>query len=148
MPSENFKASMMKLCNPQVKVLKKQINKPSFDNPQEKITLNLEYKAPNIRNNLIPAKTLKKKDPALNAEEIKMQKQVAKERQFVIQAHAVKVMKANKQHKYQVLLTDVIRNITMFKADPKMIKEQIEVLIRDSYMERKEDDRTMLVYLP
>ena len=36
----------------------------------------------------------------------------------------------------------------MFKADPKMIKEQIEVLIRDEYMKRDENDRAMLIYLP
>lgn len=45
-------------------------------------------------------------------------------------------------------MTDCIRNITMFKADPKMVKEQIEVLIRDEYMKRDENDRAMLIYLP
>ena len=47
-----------------------------------------------------------------------------------------------------MLLNDVIRNITMFKAEPPMIKEQIEVLIRDEYMKRDENDRTRLIYLP
>ena len=65
-----------------------------------------------------------------------------------MQAHCVKVMKAQKSYRYQNLLTDVIRNITMFKADPKMVKEQIEVLIRDEYMKREENDRQTLVYLP
>ena len=36
----------------------------------------------------------------------------------------------------------------MFKADPKMIKEQIEVLIRDEYMKRDENERAKLIYLP
>ena len=57
-------------------------------------------------------------------------------------------MKAQKSYKYQQLLNDVIRNITMFKAEPPMIKEQIEVLIRDEYMKRDENDRTRLIYLP
>ena len=41
-----------------------------------------------------------------------------------------------------------MRNITMFKADPKMLKDQIEYLIQNEYMKRKEDDRATLVYLP
>ena len=57
-------------------------------------------------------------------------------------------MKAQKQYRYQNLVTDIIRNITMFKADPKMIKEQIEVLIRDEYMKRDENERAKLIYLP
>lgn len=36
----------------------------------------------------------------------------------------------------------------MFKADPHMIKEQIEVLIQGDYMKRDENDRTKLIYLP
>ena len=57
-------------------------------------------------------------------------------------------MKAQKTYRYQTLVTDVMRNITMFKADPKMVKEQIEVLIRDEYMKRDDNDRTVLIYLP
>ena len=57
-------------------------------------------------------------------------------------------MKAQKTYRFQMLVNDVIRNITMFKADPKMVKEQIEVLIRDEYMKRDDADRTVLIYLP
>ncbi len=41
-----------------------------------------------------------------------------------------------------------MRNISMFKADPKMIKEQIEVLIQGDYMKRDENDRALLIYVP
>lgn len=57
-------------------------------------------------------------------------------------------MKAQKTYRFQNLVTDVIRNITMFRADPKMVKEQIEVLIRDEYMKRDDNDKTVLIYLP
>jgi len=66
----------------------------------------------------------------------------------VVQAHIVKVMKAQKQYRFQNVVTDVIRNITMFRADPKMVKEQIEVLIRDEYMKRDDNDRANLIYIP
>ena len=36
----------------------------------------------------------------------------------------------------------------MFKADPKVIKEQIESLILSEYMKRDEKDRANLIYLP
>ena len=36
----------------------------------------------------------------------------------------------------------------MFRADPQMIKEQIEILIQSEYMKRTESDRTKLIYLP
>jgi len=43
---------------------------------------------------------------------------------------------------------DVIRNITLFKADPKMIKEQIEHLIANDYMKRDANERALLIYVP
>jgi len=57
-------------------------------------------------------------------------------------------MKAQKTYRFQQVVTDVIRNITMFKADPKMVKEQIEVLIQGEYMKRDDTDRALLIYLP
>lgn len=57
-------------------------------------------------------------------------------------------MKAQKSYRFQNLVADVTRNISMFKADPKQIKEQIEVLIRDLYMKRDEADKAILIYLP
>ena len=40
-----------------------------------------------------------------------------------MQAHTVKVMKAQKTYRFINLVNDVIRNITMFRAEPKMVKE-------------------------
>ena len=147
MQEENFKSAMMKFCDPKMKLLKKQVNKPVFGN-DEKITVNAAFTQNNIRINLMPVRTHKKKTTAATPEEIAQQKQINTERQFVIQAHCVKVMKAQKTYAYQGLVSDVIRNITMFKADPAMIKAQIEVLIRDEYMKRDPNSRATLIYLP
>ena len=57
-------------------------------------------------------------------------------------------MKSQKTYRYMNLLADVIANINMFKADPKMVKEQIEVLITQDYMKRDENDRATLIYVP
>ena len=115
---------------------------------EEKIWVNPKFTSNSIRLSLIPQKTVKKKTVEPTAEESAAQKQINKERQFVVQANAVKIMKAKKSYRYMDLLTEVIRNITMFKADPKMVKEQIEVLIRDEYMKRDEKEKALLIYLP
>ena len=36
----------------------------------------------------------------------------------------------------------------MFKADPRMIKDQIEYLILNDYMKRDENNKGVLIYLP
>ena len=50
-------------------------------------------------------------------------------------------MKAQKSYRFNELVADVIRNIQLFRADPKMIKEQIDVLIDTGYMERDANNR-------
>lgn len=89
----------MKLCDPKIKVLCKEINKPVFGD-NEKITVNDKFKSSAVRNNLIPQKVVKKKTMEATAEESAAAKQVAKERTFVVQAHIVKVMKAQKSYRF------------------------------------------------
>lgn len=79
--------------------------------------------------NIIPPKNFKRKTVVATSEEIEVQKQIRKERTYIIQAHAVKVMKAQKTYPFQNLMADVMRNITMFKAEPAMIKDQLAHLI-------------------
>ena len=147
MGQEQFKMAMMRFCDPKVKVLLKEVQKPVFGE-HEKIKVNKQFTSNSIRCNLVPQKVVKKKTTEATAEESAQAKQVARERQFIIQAHTVKVMKAQKTYRFQQVVTDVIRNITMFKADPKMVKEQIEVLIQGEYIKRDDADRALLIYLP
>ena len=110
--------------------------------------MNPKFASNSIRCNLIPQKVVKKKTAEATQEETAQAKQVARERQFVLQAQIVKVMKTKKNYRFQNLVTDVIRNVNMFRADPKMVKEQIEVLIQGEYMKRDEQDKANLIYLP
>lgn len=50
---------MLKLCNPKIKVLIKQVNKPKFED-SETITINKDFKQPNIKQMLIPQPNPKK----------------------------------------------------------------------------------------
>ena len=69
-------------------------------------------------------------------------------RKNAIQCQIVKVMKAKKNLKLVQLRNEVIENMSMFRPDPIMVKEQIERLIEREYMKRDEKDRTMLIYVP
>ena len=53
MPPEAFKAAMMRLCDPKVKLLKKEVNKPVFGD-NEKININPAFASNSIRVNFIP----------------------------------------------------------------------------------------------
>lgn len=57
-------------------------------------------------------------------------------------------MKTQKTYRFQQVQTDVMRNITMFKAEPAMIKAQIEYLIQNDYMKRDPNERAKLIYIP
>ena len=74
---------MMRMCDPKVRLLNKEVKKPIFGE-NEKITVNAAFKSNNIRINLMPVRTHKKKTIAATAEETAQQKQIMKERQFVI----------------------------------------------------------------
>ena len=57
-------------------------------------------------------------------------------------------MKTDKKVAYNDVLQRSMEMINMFKAQPAMIKEQIEVLIQRGYMQRDEKDKKILIYLP
>lgn len=97
MGDEKFKPAMMKLCNPKIKVLSKTVPKPQFGD-DEKIKVNQNFNSKTIKTNIMPeTKITAPKQEETSANE----KQIAKERSFVIQAHAVKVMKAQKSYRFQ-----------------------------------------------
>jgi len=128
-PDEFLKPALIHLCNPKVRVLDKQIKKPTLDNPDEKIKINMKFASNNIRLNVIPSVTAKKKTGEVDKNEQGLSAEVKTERQVIIQATAVKILKTRKTVAYMELNREVMGMIQMFKAQPQMIKEQIEVLI-------------------
>ena len=98
--------------------------------------------------NLIPTPSNKKKTTGPDENEKGQSKEITTERQVIIQATSVKILKTRKTIAYQELITENLGMITMFKAQPAMIKEQIEVLIQRGYMERDPKNKKMLIYLP
>ena len=79
----------------------------------------------------------------------KLANEVIRERGAIIDGAIVRVMKTNKDVavSYDELSTKVMSMITMFKAQPQMIKTRIEALITNVYMRRDEKDRTKFWYV-
>jgi hypothetical protein len=135
------------MCNPKLKVLNKEIKKPSLD-PNEKISINLAFKNNNIRVTVLPVLTKKE-----NAEEVVSSNKamiggIDKERNQIIEAHCVKQMKTNKVMMMNDLVQKVMASVMNFKAQPGTIKTRIQHLIENDYMERDKNDKAKLTYIP
>jgi len=128
--------------------LDKQIKKPTLDNPDELISFNPKFASPNIRVNVIPVQNNKKKTAEPTATENNTSSEAHTDRKVIIQATTVKILKTRKTAAFRDVTQEVMAMITMFKAQPPMIKEQIEVLIQRGYMQRDEKNKQMLIYLP
>ena len=68
MDNKQFIAAMMRLCEPKVKILLKEVNKPVFKD-DEAIRVNDNFQSSSIRCNLLPAKVTKRKVATLTDEE-------------------------------------------------------------------------------
>ena len=123
---------------------------PSFDDPKELISVNLEFKNDNIKLMLIPvvsaASMVAQNDP--NNIIIQIDAEVQKERACIIDSVCVRNMKAKKTEIHNNLMQSVISQINMFTAEPKMIKKRIEDLIERGYMKRDPNQRDKYIYLP
>lgn len=105
----------MQLCNPKVKFLGYSGKKPVFADG-DTINVNKKYTSNNIRVDLRPVKTTKKKEVGMSAEEQQQNQALYKERSSKIQAKIVQIMKARKKMKYMDLPMEVASQINQFKA--------------------------------
>lgn len=148
--SEDLKSSLLKLCNPKSQVLTKEISKPNFDNPNEKILLNEKFENSNIRLQLVPSPNAKMMAQGAGGTKTQddIENDVQKERGMIIDAVIVRTMKARKVEQNNELVTTVISQITLFKAQPLLIKKRIESLIEREYLERDKEQKSKYIYKP
>ena len=70
------------------------------------------------------------------------------DRELVLQASAVRILKARKTIKHAELLQEIVQSIaSRFSVDVAEIKKTFETLIDKEYMERVEGERGMYRYL-
>lgn len=97
----------MYLFSPKQKLLAKENPKVPQCQPKEKIKINIEFKHPNIKCSFIPTQTHKrsaKKDEKEQEEDKQNEKEIKLERQNIIDAVVVRIMKARKEEKHIDLL--------------------------------------------
>jgi len=117
-PKARLDAGLIMMCKPAVKLLEKQENKPSFENPNEVIKINLKWSSNNILVKLVPIGAAKKKDGTEVGNTQIIQEEITKERGAVIDGAIVKIMKTNKDTavKHSELTSKVMSIISLFKA--------------------------------
>ena len=108
--------ALLKLCSPNSKVLlKDNQKKPQFE-PSENIQVNDKFQSNSIRVNLVPQISMNKiqQGGGKAAGIDDLDKEVAKERQHVIDAVTVRIMKMRKTEKANDLMAEIIRQIKIF----------------------------------
>lgn len=116
--------------------------------PEENITVNPKFISKVLRVNCIikpSKKAAAKGGPKTNAA---ADPDLKRERDAVMDAMIVRIMKARKKENHQSLSVEVMRQIFLFKPQPSMIKESIERLIEGEYVKRDDDNRNVYIYIP
>lgn len=145
-----IKECLMKLCNPKTGIMTKENPKKPTFLPDEKLKLNLKYQTGNIRFNFVPVQTAKQLTEGGGSirSVTEIDAEVAKNRAMIVDAVVVRIMKSRKTCLYNDLLTETIKQILLFKAQPSMIKKRIESLIERDYLERDPSNKSKFIYKP
>lgn len=77
----------------------------------------------------------------------KVREEVETDRKHVVDAAIVRIMKARKAASHNNLTMEVMQQVKLFKPDIKLIKKCIERLIEQEYLERDENNNSILKYL-
>lgn len=127
-----------------------------FKNPQTKfkiLAVSLSSSSSNKSNNSIDSfdATLSGSRAQTDEEHGLTLASIQESREYEVDAAIVRVMKARKSAKYQVLVAEVIRIISdvskRFRPQPSLVKRRIEELIDKEYLKRDENDRELFWYI-
>jgi cullin 3 len=104
-------------------------------------TINEKFKSKmrSVKIPIISARSFKKTDDTV--------KHLSKERGYTIDATIVRIMKSRKTLDYQSLMAEIIKQISLFKPEIRIIKKSIENLIEREYLERNATNSNQLTYL-
>ncbi len=104
------------LCNPKQRILNKtKLKDPKFT-PDEAITVNPGFKNASLKLNFIPKKTHKKKTATEKSEvQTAVEQEIKIERQHVLDAIIVRIMKARKTEQHNPLIQECMKQVTLFK---------------------------------
>ena len=75
-------------------------------------------------------------------------KAVMLERRNIVDSVIVRVAKSRRTLKYIDLVQEVLKQVTSFRPLPSLVKEQVESLMQREYLQRDEEDSSLLIYMP
>jgi len=139
--------ALLGLANPKLKILKKEVNRPTIEG-NEKFTLNTAFKSKMMISNVEPFYDKDKKNNDEKKKEQLALEQIVHERSYIMDAIIVRLMKSRNVMTHSDLIMDVKKQCMNFKPQPKHIKDRVEVLIEQDYMERDKKVRNQYIYKP
>ncbi|WFD30917.1 ubiquitin ligase (cullin) of SCF [Malassezia sp. CBS 17886] len=106
-------------------------------------SLNMDFKSKKVRVNLqIPVRAEQK------AESSEVAKTVDEDRKVLLQATIVRIMKARKTLRHNLLIPEVISQVqTRFQPKVSDIKKAIDTLIEKEFLQRVEDEKDLYAYV-
>ncbi|KAJ2598634.1 hypothetical protein GGF39_002570 [Coemansia sp. RSA 1721] len=144
-PKESLARHLQSLACGKYKVLTKHPMSRDI-NPDDVFRFNNGFKSPQYRIRLPVAS-------ARNSVETEKEKEasqaaIGRERQYLIEAAVVRIMKTRRQMSHEQLVGEAVEQLSSrFMASPKMIKNGIEKLIDREYLQRSPDDPRLYIYL-
>lgn len=149
LPEQELTKQLKYLCNPKMKIIAKANPKVPKFTPEEMLKVNVAFKNSLIKLNFEPKTILKRRDPNAKSDiQNQVEEEIKSERQMVLDAMIVRIMKARRTERHTELLTQVMKEVSLFKPQPQMIKQSIERLIEKEYLERDDNDRQKYIYIP
>lgn len=110
------------------------------------ITINESFSSKMVKFQIMPR--FKSKESADSANRQEAQIKIDKDRRHEIEAAIVRIMKARKTFSHNLLVTEVIAQLTRrFRPEMSVIKQKIEGLIEREYIRRAEGQRDMYEYV-
>ncbi|KAF4690322.1 hypothetical protein FOZ63_006905, partial [Perkinsus olseni] len=110
---------------------------PRIIDVEEKFRVNPKFSCPQRKIKIPP--------PA--QDETHKAERVQEDRSISIEAAIVRIMKTRKTCSHQQLVSEVLKQLSFFKPNPKVIKQRIEHLIEREYLERDENQPNVYRYL-
>ena len=149
LPEQELARQLKELCNPKARIINKEnLKVPKFES-NEKLSVNVEFQNKLIKLSYIPKSSHKKKEVGEKTDiNNKVDEEIKSERGMVIDAMIVRIMKARKKELHVELMNEVMKQVSLFKPQPQMIKQSIERLIEKEYLTRDQNDRKIYIYIP
>jgi cullin 3 len=165
-PDMELRRHLISLCTPKHRILRKSSKGKGISSDSDAFSLNDEYTS-KLKRVKIPLVSMKEAvslaapeteagteapteemEGALSSNVTGIPSQVEEDRRHMVEASAVRIMKARKTMHHNDLIAEITKQLSVrFVPSPAFIKKRIESLIEREYLERKEDDRRVYNYV-